>query len=234
MASRASAIARAPYRAPSSRAAGAGSATTARCTSGRLARVRAWAAPSRPAPRSAMPSRPGAITAPSRGRRPATRPRPGSPARPRPRRPCCDTTQQWFGTTLTTSPTDGRSRQRDRSTVPCSSESAVIGGVGVLEDVPVARHPVLVRGEDLGAAVEDRPAVGGAADHGRAHAHRALVPRRRPRADHHRVVVDAGARPVLGQHRELVARVRSAGVPPPETIGTGMPARLKSSSARSK
>src|SRR5918992_5745261 len=40
------------------------------------------------------------------------------------------TTQQWFGTTLTTSPTFGRSVQPDRSTIPCSSEGPVTTASG--------------------------------------------------------------------------------------------------------
>src|SRR5262249_453642 len=41
-----------------------------------------------------------------------------------------DTTQQWLGTTWTTSPTRGRSRHWERSTTPCSSESPVIAASG--------------------------------------------------------------------------------------------------------
>ena len=35
------------------------------------------------------------------------------------------TTQQWFGTTLTTSPTLGRSAQPEKSTTACSSDRCV-------------------------------------------------------------------------------------------------------------
>ena len=115
------------------------------------------------------------------------------------------TTQQWLGTTWTTSPTLGRSGTGERSTTPCSSERPVIDGLRVLHDVAVALHAVLVGGEHLRAAVEDGAPVGGAAHHRGAHAHRAVRPRSAvPERDHHRVVEDAGARAVLGQHREVL------------------------------
>src|SRR5262249_52765586 len=47
-----------------------------------------------------------------------------------------ETTQQWFGTTLTTSPTAGRSRHCDRFSTPCSSESPVITASGYSSTCP--------------------------------------------------------------------------------------------------
>ena len=46
------------------------------------------------------------------------------------------TTQQWFGTTFTTSPTWGRSGHLLRSTTPCSSESPVIAASGYSRTCP--------------------------------------------------------------------------------------------------
>src|SRR5262244_1525147 len=40
------------------------------------------------------------------------------------------TTQQWFGTTSTTSPTAGRSRHAERSTTPCSSDRPTTAAFG--------------------------------------------------------------------------------------------------------
>src|SRR5204863_5966445 len=68
----------------------------------------------------------------------------------------------------------------------------------VLEQVAVAGDRIEVGGEDLGAGVEDRALGRRLAHHRAAHAHRAVVPRRRARGHHHAVVVDVGAGAVLG------------------------------------
>ena len=87
----------------------------------------------------------------------------------------------------------------------------LLGEVGylrlrVLHDVTVALHVVEIRGEHFAPRVEDAAVGGRPAHHGRAHLHRALLPRGGAGRHHHRVVVDAGARAMLGQHREAVHR----------------------------
>jgi hypothetical protein len=51
------------------------------------------------------------------------------------------TTQQWLGTTWTTSPTCGRSGHSVRSTVPCSSDRAVIPAAGYSSRCPYPGIP---------------------------------------------------------------------------------------------
>ena len=51
---------------------------------------------------------------------------------------------------------------------------------------------------------------------------------------HHHVVVDIGAGAMLGHHRDSRRAFSSAGVPPPDSTGSGMPAALNSATARVK
>ncbi len=113
------------------------------------------------------------------------------------------TTQQWFGITLTTSPTFGFFG------AALQVHQAVLLGepgdlrIGILDDAAKALGVVLLVGHDLRARVEYRPILRRAADHRGAHGHGAVVPSGRAGGDLHDVVVDVGSRPVFGKHRKI-------------------------------
>ena len=136
------------------------------------------------------------------------------------------TTQQWFGTTWTTSPTFGRSAHAERSTTPCSSERLRDDRLRILHDVAVALHAVLIRGEHLRARIEDGAPVGGR-----------LTTVARTRMAQLSQVAVPDATTMASLNTQVPARcsvsigmfcaVKMAGVPPPDTTGTGMPAALE-------
>ncbi len=114
------------------------------------------------------------------------------------------TTQTWLGTMRTTSPTFG-----PRVAAGQIEKTVLLGKARdlrfrVLQDQAVALEPAAgVRGQRLGAGVEDAAVGAGAADDGGIDVERAVVPGGDAGRDLHAVVVDVGAGPVLGRALEL-------------------------------
>ena len=114
------------------------------------------------------------------------------------------TTQTWFGTTRTTSPTMGRSLLRDKIEEPVLLGEGVNLGLWVFQDhAETIVQPARVGREGLGAGVENTALCCGAADDRGVDAEGAVVGRCSSARQHHAVVEDIGAGAVLGGAGEL-------------------------------
>ena len=134
------------------------------------------------------------------------------------------TTQQWLGTTCTMSPTLGRSAHAERSTMPCSSERLATTASGYSMTWPKPFMPYWSEVSTLvPASSMARPSVGRLTTVARtriAQLSQVAVPDETTMTS---LKTQVPARCSVSMGKRL--RGEERGVPPPETTGTGMPAR---------